>query len=62
MFAKTNLVIFAIVSVTLIINIVNFFIQNEIEVSYIPCKNRLVRNDLLGQFSYVISVHSSYDE
>ena len=33
MFAKTNLVIFGIVAVTLVINIVNFIIQKPIDVS-----------------------------
>ncbi|KAL5255701.1 hypothetical protein ACHWQZ_G011058 [Mnemiopsis leidyi] len=44
MFAKTNLVIFAIVAVTLIINIINFFIQKEIKDIHPPSDNSLLNS------------------
>ena len=42
MFAKTNLVIFAVVTVTLIINIINFIIQKPINVSRTTLTMRLL--------------------
>ena len=42
MFAKTNLVIFAVVIVTLTINIINFIIQKPINVSRTTLTTRLL--------------------